>query len=36
VINQGWKDSFDGINFANGTLAVPPIALAEVPGAAGA
>jgi len=28
--NQGWKDSADGINFADGTLAQPPIALAEV------
>ncbi|MEU0483759.1 glycogen debranching N-terminal domain-containing protein [Streptosporangium sp. NPDC006013] len=32
LINQGWKDSFDGINFADGTLARPPIALAEVQG----
>ncbi len=30
IANQGWKDSFDGINFADGTLARPPIALAEV------
>jgi glycogen debranching enzyme len=30
LINQGWKDSFDGINFADGRLAEPPIALAEV------
>jgi glycogen debranching enzyme len=30
LINQGWKDSFDGINFADGTLAHSPIALAEV------
>jgi glycogen debranching enzyme len=30
LINQGWKDSWDGINFANGKLAAPPIALAEV------
>jgi glycogen debranching enzyme len=30
LINQGWKDSWDGINFADGTLAVPPIALCEV------
>ncbi|HLI15343.1 MAG TPA: glycogen debranching N-terminal domain-containing protein [Acidimicrobiales bacterium] len=30
--NQGWKDSFDGVNFANGRLAEPPIALAEVQG----
>ena len=28
--NQGWKDSFDGVNFADGTLAEPPIALCEV------
>jgi glycogen debranching enzyme len=28
--NQGWKDSSDGINFADGTLAESPIALAEV------
>lgn len=28
--NQGWKDSADGINFADGTLAQPPIALVEV------
>ena len=32
LLNQGWKDSFDGINFASGTLAEPPIALAEVQG----
>lgn len=30
LINQGWKDSWDGINFADGTLAEVPIALAEV------
>ncbi|GAA1790935.1 glycogen debranching N-terminal domain-containing protein [Pseudarthrobacter sulfonivorans] len=29
LINQGWKDSWDGINFANGRLAEPPIALCE-------
>lgn len=28
--NQGWKDSHDGVQFADGTLAAPPIALAEV------
>jgi len=28
--NQGWKDSVDGINFADGTLARPPVALVEV------
>ncbi|GAA4575523.1 glycogen debranching N-terminal domain-containing protein [Planotetraspora kaengkrachanensis] len=32
LVNQGWKDSFDGINFADGALARPPIALAEVQG----
>jgi glycogen debranching enzyme len=32
LINQGWKDSWDGINFADGTLAEPPIALCEVSG----
>ncbi|MEV7804271.1 glycogen debranching N-terminal domain-containing protein [Microbispora sp. NPDC088329] len=32
LLNQGWKDSFDGINFADGTIARPPIALAEVQG----
>ncbi|CRK57193.1 Glycogen debranching enzyme [Alloactinosynnema sp. L-07] len=30
--NQGWKDSFDGVNDAAGTLATAPIALAEVQG----
>ncbi|SEJ80704.1 Glycogen debranching enzyme (alpha-1,6-glucosidase) [Arthrobacter sp. yr096] len=30
LINQGWKDSWDGINFADGTLAQPPLALCEV------
>ncbi|MGH9082388.1 MAG: amylo-alpha-1,6-glucosidase [Acidimicrobiales bacterium] len=32
LLNQGWKDSFDAISFASGTLAEPPIALAEVQG----
>jgi glycogen debranching enzyme len=32
LANQGWKDSWDGINFADGTIAEPPIALAEVQG----
>lgn len=32
LVNQGWKDSFDAINFADGTIAEPPIALAEVQG----
>ena len=30
--NQGWKDSWDGVSFADGRLAEPPIALAEVQG----
>ncbi|MGW0802408.1 amylo-alpha-1,6-glucosidase [Nonomuraea sp. NPDC002799] len=32
LINQGWKDSFDGVNFRDGTIARSPIALAEVQG----
>jgi glycogen debranching enzyme len=32
LVNQGWKDSSDGINFADGTQAKTPIALAEVQG----
>ncbi|MDA4084923.1 glycogen debranching N-terminal domain-containing protein [Mycolicibacterium hassiacum] len=32
LVNQGWKDSFDGINFASGRIAEPPIALCEVQG----
>ncbi|AYF77020.1 amylo-alpha-1,6-glucosidase [Nocardia yunnanensis] len=32
LINQGWKDSFDGINDAAGRLPEPPIALCEVQG----
>jgi glycogen debranching enzyme len=32
LANQGWKDSHDGITFADGTIAEPPIALAEVQG----
>ncbi|MDI3315292.1 MAG: glycogen debranching N-terminal domain-containing protein [Mycobacterium sp.] len=32
LINQGWKDSFDGINDAKGRIAEPPIALCEVQG----
>lgn len=32
LINQGWKDSWDGINFADGSLAHAPIALCEVQG----
>jgi glycogen debranching enzyme len=30
--NQGWKDSHDGVPFANGEAAEPPIALVEVQG----
>ncbi len=32
LANQGWKDSWDGINFASGRLASGPIALCEVQG----
>lgn len=32
LLNQGWKDSFDGINFMTGKIAEPPIALCEVQG----
>ncbi|MDT5132935.1 MAG: hypothetical protein QOE41_2246 [Mycobacterium sp.] len=32
LVNQGWKDSFDGINHADGHLATPPIAPCEVQG----
>jgi glycogen debranching enzyme len=32
LVNQGWKDSWDAISFADGRLAEPPIALAEVQG----
>ena len=30
--NQGWKDSWDGINFADGTIATGRLALVEVQG----
>lgn len=30
LLNQGWKDSHDGVRFADGTIAQPPIALCEV------
>jgi glycogen debranching enzyme len=30
LVNQGWKDSFDGVTHADGHLANPPIALCEV------
>jgi glycogen debranching enzyme len=32
LVNQGWKDSGDAIVMADGTIAEPPIALAEVQG----
>ncbi|WP_019931171.1 glycogen debranching N-terminal domain-containing protein [Nocardia sp. BMG111209] len=32
LVNQGWKDSFDGINDAAGQIAHSPIALCEVQG----
>ncbi|MGI8685852.1 MAG: amylo-alpha-1,6-glucosidase [Acidimicrobiales bacterium] len=32
LINQGWKDSWDGVRFADGEIAKPPIALCEVQG----
>ncbi|WP_225729537.1 MULTISPECIES: glycogen debranching N-terminal domain-containing protein [unclassified Nocardia] len=32
LANQGWKDSWDGVNFADGAIATAPIALAEVQG----
>ncbi len=32
LVNQGWKDSGEGINFADGTLPEGPIALCEVQG----
>jgi glycogen debranching enzyme len=32
LLHQGWKDSFDGISYADGRLAEPPLALAEVQG----
>ena len=32
LLHQGWKDSLDGVNFADGTIAQGPIALAEVQG----
>src|SRR5581483_12229598 len=32
LVNQGWKDSWDAVVHADGTLAHPPIALAEAQG----
>ncbi len=32
LVNQGWKDSWDSVRFADGRFAEPPIALVEVQG----
>ena len=32
LANQGWKDSVDSVQYADGRLAEPPIALCEVQG----
>jgi len=32
LIHQGWKDSGDGVRYADGSVARPPIALSEVQG----
>jgi glycogen debranching enzyme len=32
LVNQGWKDSWDGVPFPDGSLPKPPIALVEVQG----
>ncbi len=32
LVNQGWKDSWDAIRFADGRLARPPLAMCEVQG----
>lgn len=32
LFNQGWKDSHDSISYADGKIAVPPVALCEVQG----
>jgi glycogen debranching enzyme len=32
LVNQGWKDSWDGVRFASGEIAKAPIALCEVQG----
>ena len=32
LVNQGWKDSFDGITYDSGAIAEAPLALAEVQG----
>ncbi|HVR00381.1 MAG TPA: glycogen debranching N-terminal domain-containing protein [Mycobacterium sp.] len=32
LVNQGWKDSFDGVTHADGHIATTPVALCEVQG----
>ncbi|HEX5385291.1 MAG TPA: glycogen debranching N-terminal domain-containing protein [Gemmatimonadales bacterium] len=32
LVNQGWKDSSDGVPFPDGAMPVPPVALVEVQG----
>jgi glycogen debranching enzyme len=32
LVNQGWKDSFDGVSFADGRVPSPAVALCEVQG----
>lgn len=32
LVNQGWKDSWDSVSYADGQLAKPPVALCEVQG----
>ncbi|MBO0772211.1 MAG: amylo-alpha-1,6-glucosidase, partial [Actinobacteria bacterium] len=32
LANQGWKDSADAVRFADGAIALPPVALCEVQG----
>jgi len=32
LANQGWKDSYDAIRFADGRIAAPPVTLCEVQG----
>src|SRR5437764_13424978 len=32
LVNQGWKDSWDGVRFQDGRLPRPPVALCEVQG----
>ena len=32
MVNQGWKDSENAVQFADGRLATPPIAIVDVQG----